>query len=50
MVFKAEVTINATYKEYYGTSEGEFTSLYNNHMQSFRHIYYVNIMELSKHL
>ena len=30
MVYKAEVTINTTYKEYYGTSEGEFKSRCNN--------------------
>ena len=28
MVCKAEVSINTTYKEYYGGSEGEFKSRY----------------------
>ena len=42
MVYKTEVTTNTTYKEYYGTSEGEFKSRYNNHTQSFRHISHIN--------
>ena len=50
MVYKAEVTTNTTNKEYYGTSEGEFKSRYNNHTQSFRHISYTNDTELSKYL
>ena len=50
MVYKAEVTTNTTYKEYYGTSEGEFKSRYNNHMQSLRHISHINDTELSKYL
>ena len=50
MVYKAEVTTNTTYKEYFGTSEGEFKSRYNNHMQSFRHISHINDTELSKYL
>ena len=33
MVYKAEVTTNTTYKEYYGMSLGEFKSRYNNHLQ-----------------
>ena len=41
MVYKAEVTSNTTYKEYYGTSEGEFKARYNKHTQSFRHISYI---------
>ena len=36
MVYKAEVSTNTTYKEYYGTSEGEFKSRYNNHLQSLK--------------
>ena len=47
---KAEVTTNNTHKEYYGTSEGEFKSRYNNHTQSFRQISYINDTELSKYL
>ena len=50
MVCKAEVTTNTTYKEYYGTSEGEFKSRYNNHTQSFRHISHIDDTELSKYL
>ena len=50
MVYKAEVTTSTTYKEYYGTSEGEFKSRYNNHTQSFRHISHINDTELSKYL
>ena len=43
MVYKAKVTTNTTYKEHYGTSEGEFKSRYNNPMQFFRHISYLMI-------
>ena len=50
MVYMAEITTNTTYKEYYGTSEGEFKSRYNNHRQSFRHISHINDTELSKYL
>ena len=50
MVYKAEVTINTTYKEYYGTSEGELKSRYNNYTQSFRHISHINDIEQSKYL
>ena len=49
MVYKAEVTTNTTYKEYYGTSEGEVKSRYNNHMQSFKCISHINDTELSKY-
>ena len=50
MVSKEEVTTNTTYKEYYGTSEGEFKSRYNNDTQSFRHISHIYHTELSKYL
>ena len=50
MVYKAEVATNNTYKEYYGTSEGELKSRCNNHAQSLRHISHINYMELSKYL
>ena len=50
IVYKAEVSTNTTYKEYYGVSEGEFKSRYNNHTQSFRHIFHINDKELSKYL
>ena len=42
MVYKAEVSTNATYKKYYGASEGEFKSRYNNHMESFRNVSRIN--------
>ena len=48
MRYKAEVTTKTTYKEYYGTPEGEFKSRYNSHMQSFRHISHINDTELSE--
>ena len=48
MVYKAEVSTNTTYKEYYGTSLGEFKSRYNNHTQSTRNISCINDTELSK--
>ena len=41
---------NTAYKEYYGTSEGEFKFRYNNHMQSFRHISHINGRGLSMNL
>ena len=50
MVCKAEVTTNITYKEYYGTLEGESKSRCNNHAQSFRHLSHINDTELSKFL
>ena len=49
MVYKAEVTTNITYKEYYGNSEAKFKLKCNNHMQSFRHISNINDTELSKY-
>ena len=50
MVYKAEVSTNTTYKEYYGTSLGEFKSRYNNHTQSIRNISRINDTELSNYL
>ena len=50
MVYKAEVSTNTTYKEYYEVSEGEFKSRYNNHTHSFRNICHINDTELSKYL
>ena len=52
MVYKAEVSTNTTYKEYYGgmLSEGEFKSRHNNHAQSFRNISHINDTQLSKYL
>ena len=50
MIYKAEVSINTTYKEYYGASEGDFKFRYNNHTQSLRNISHINDMELSEYL
>ena len=49
MVYNAEVSTNTTYKEYYGVSDGEFKSRYNNHMQSFRNMSHISDSELSKY-
>ena len=46
LVYKATSTIFA----YYGTSEGEFKTWYNNHTKSFRNRECMNESELSKHL
>ena len=50
MVHKADVSTNTTYKKYYGASEGEFKSRYNNHTESFRNVSRINDMELFKYL
>ena len=50
IVYKAEITTNISYKEYYEMSEGEFEIRCNNHRQSFRHISHINDTELSKYL
>ena len=50
MVYKAEVSTNTTYKEYYGASEGEFQSRHNIYTQSFRNISHINETELYKYL
>ena len=36
IVYKATVTTQDNYRIYYGTSEGEFKTRYNNHTKSFR--------------
>lgn len=48
IVYKAEVTTNTGRLVYYGTSEGEFKTRYNNHTKSFRLRKYENDTELSK--
>ena len=48
MVYNAEV--NTTFKEYYGTSEGEFKSKDNIYMQFLTYITHINDTELSKYL
>ena len=50
MIYKAEVSTNTSYKEYYGASEGEFKSRHNIYTQSFRNISHINDTELSKYL
>ena len=50
ILYKAEVTTNISYKEYYETSEGKLKVKYNNHRQSFSHISHINDTELSKNL
>ena len=46
---KRSVTSNRSLV-YYGTSEGEFETLYNSHTKSFRHRECMNETELTKHL
>ena len=46
MVYKAEVTVNTTYEECYGMSEGEFNSRYNNHIRNLSDIYDIDDTEL----
>ena len=50
IVYKASVTSDEDQKLYYGTSEGEFKSRFNNHTKSFRNRRYINDTELSKHV
>ena len=49
-VYKAEVTTDQSLKIYFGASEGEFKSRYNNHTLSFRNEHHANDTELSNHL
>ena len=48
LVYKATYTTSNNSFVYYGTSEGEFKSRYNNHTKSFRHSEYMNETKLSK--
>ena len=50
LVYKATSTTSSNSFAYYGTSEGEFKSRYNNHTKSFRHGECMNEVELSKHV
>ena len=50
IVYKAEVEANNNKLTYYGASEGEFKSRYNNHTKSFRSRRYENDWELSKYI
>ena len=48
IVYKAEVKTETSTHTYFGTSEGEFKTRYNNHSKSFRLRKYANETELSK--
>ena len=50
IVYRAEVTSDNNTKIYYGASEGEFKTRYNNHTKSFRHKKYCSKTELSRHI
>ena len=50
IVYKATVTTQDNYRIYYGTSEDEFKTRYNNHTKSFRNRQYVNETELSNYI
>ena len=50
IVYRAEVTSDNNTKIYYGASEGEFKTRYNNHTKSFRHKKYCSETELSRHI
>ena len=50
VIYKAVVTAENNTSVYYGASEGEFKTRFNNHTKSFRHRKYENETELSKHI
>ena len=50
LVYKATRATSKNSFFYYGTSEGEFKTRYNNHTKSFRHRECMNETELSKHV
>ena len=50
LVYKATSATSRNSFVYYGTSEEEFKSRYNNHTKSFRHRECMNKTELSKHV
>ena len=50
ILLKAEVTTTGKRKLYYGTSDGEFKTRFNNHTSSFRHKRYSADTELSKYI
>ena len=49
-IYKAEVITDQSFKIYFGTSEGEFKSRYNNNTKSFHNKHYANDTELSNYL
>ena len=48
IVYKADVITNKDSHIYYGASDGEFKSRYNNHTNSFRHRHHEQDTELSE--
>ena len=50
LVYKATSTTSSNIFAYYGISEGEFKTRYNNHSKSFRQRECMNETELSKHV
>ena len=48
IIYKAHVITNKDSHIYYGASDGEFKSRYNNHTNSFRHGHHEEDTELSK--
>ena len=50
IVYRAEVISDNNTKIYYGASEGEFKTRYNNNTKSFRHKKYCSETELSRHI
>ena len=50
LIYKATSTTSSSSFAYYGTSEGEFKTGYNNHTKSFRHRECMNETESSKHM
>ena len=50
IVCKAEVTTTENRKLYYGTSDGEFKTRFNNHIRSIRYNRYSTYTELPKYI
>ena len=50
IVYKADVITNKDSHIYYGASDGEFKSWYNNHTNSFCHQHHEQDTKLSKHI
>ena len=50
LVYKATSPTSSNSFVYYGTSEGEFKTRYNNHIKCFRHCECIYETELSKHV
>ena len=50
ILYKADIITNKNSHIYYGESDGEFKSRYNNHSNSFRHRYHEQDAELSNYI